>query len=102
MYLIYEKLLLSHACHWSSSYTKIISESPFKWNYIFTCRRVLHRDLKSRNIFLKDNQIKIGDFGISKILIGTSDKASTFVGTPYYMSPEVLNHEDYDEKCDIW
>ena len=65
-------------------------------------RRVLHRDLKSRNIFLKDNQIKIGDFGISRILIGTTDKASTFVGTPYYMSPEVLNHEEYDEKCDIW
>ena len=34
--------------------------------------------------------------------MGTYDKANTFVGTPYYMSPEVLNHEDYDEKCDIW
>uniref|UniRef100_H2YAH1 non-specific serine/threonine protein kinase n=1 Tax=Ciona savignyi TaxID=51511 RepID=H2YAH1_CIOSA len=64
--------------------------------------RVLHRDLKSRNIFLKNNQIKIGDFGISRILLGESDKASTFVGTPYYMSPEVLKHERYDEKCDIW
>ncbi|XP_002130578.2 serine/threonine-protein kinase Nek11-like isoform X1 [Ciona intestinalis] len=64
--------------------------------------RVLHRDLKSRNIFLKNNQIKIGDFGISRILMGESDKASTFVGTPYYMSPEVLKHEKYDEKCDIW
>jgi len=65
-------------------------------------RRVLHRDLKTRNIFLRNNEIKIGDFGISRILLGTYDKASTFVGTPYYMSPEVLNHEDYDEKCDIW
>jgi len=65
-------------------------------------KRILHRDLKTRNIFLKNNKIKIGDFGISKILMGTYDKANTFVGTPYYMSPEVLNHEDYDEKCDIW
>ena len=69
---------------------------------LFYSRRVLHRDLKTRNIFLKDNQIKIGDFGISRVLMGGSDRASTFVGTPYYMSPEVLKHEQYDEKCDIW
>ncbi|CAK8677291.1 unnamed protein product [Clavelina lepadiformis] len=65
-------------------------------------RRILHRDLKSRNVFLKDNRVKIGDFGISRILVGASDKASTFVGTPYYMSPEVLKHEQYDAKCDVW
>nr|XP_039251160.1 serine/threonine-protein kinase Nek11-like [Styela clava] len=65
-------------------------------------RRILHRDLKTKNIFLKGNKVKVGDFGISRILMGTSDMASTFVGTPYYMSPEVLKHEHYDEKCDIW
>ncbi len=51
-------------------------------------RRVLHRDLKARNVFLKNESIKIGDFGISKILNGTMDMAQTFTGTPYYMSPE--------------
>lgn len=65
-------------------------------------KRILHRDLKTKNIFLKGNKVKVGDFGISRILMGTSDMASTFVGTPYYMSPEVLKHEHYDEKCDIW
>lgn len=45
--------------------------------------RVLHRDLKARNIFLKSNKIKIGDFGISRILVGTMDVATTFTGTPY-------------------
>jgi len=45
--------------------------------------RILHRDLKARNIFLKSNQIKIGDFGISRILVGTMDVATTFTGTPY-------------------
>lgn len=65
-------------------------------------RRVLHRDLKTRNIFLKKNFVKIGDFGISRILMGTSDLASTFTGTPYYMSPEVLKHEGYNSKSDVW
>ena len=44
--------------------------------------RVLHRDLKARNIFLKSNRVKIGDFGISRILVGTMDVATTFTGTP--------------------
>mgnify|MGYP002378797307 FL=1 len=44
--------------------------------------RILHRDLKARNIFLKSNQVKIGDFGISRILVGTMDVANTFTGTP--------------------
>lgn len=65
-------------------------------------KRVLHRDLKTRNIFLKNNLIKLGDFGISRILMGTSDMATTFTGTPYYMSPEVLKHEGYKYKSDIW
>ncbi|XP_031552591.1 serine/threonine-protein kinase Nek11-like [Actinia tenebrosa] len=65
-------------------------------------KRVLHRDLKTRNIFLKNNMIKLGDFGISRILMGTSDMATTFTGTPYYMSPEVLKHEAYNHKSDIW
>ncbi|XP_033754319.1 serine/threonine-protein kinase Nek11-like isoform X1 [Pecten maximus] len=70
-------------------------------HYMHT-RRVLHRDLKTRNIFIKKNMIKIGDFGISRILMGTTDLASTFTGTPYYMSPEVLKHEGYNSKSDIW
>jgi NIMA (never in mitosis gene a)-related kinase len=49
-------------------------------------KNVLHRDLKSANVFLTSNKtLKIGDFGISKVLDNTS--AKTFVGTPYYLSP---------------
>lgn len=65
-------------------------------------QHILHRDLKAKNIFLKANCVKLGDFGISKILMGTSDMASTFVGTPYYMSPEVIKHDKYHDKSDIW
>ncbi|XP_026861106.1 serine/threonine-protein kinase Nek11 [Electrophorus electricus] len=65
-------------------------------------RRILHRDLKSKNVFLKKNVVKIGDFGVSCLLMGSCDLATTFTGTPYYMSPEALSHRGYDSKSDIW
>ncbi|MCL4159842.1 UNVERIFIED_CONTAM: hypothetical protein GTU68_035695, partial [Idotea baltica] len=64
-------------------------------------KSVLHRDLKAANIFLTSNKfVKIGDFGISKVLDSTS--AKTFVGTPYYLSPEVCSNKKYDFKSDLW
>ncbi|XP_027131142.1 serine/threonine-protein kinase Nek11 isoform X2 [Larimichthys crocea] len=65
-------------------------------------RRILHRDLKAKNVFLKRNLVKIGDFGVSCLLMGSCDLATTFTGTPYYMSPEVLTQQGYDCKSDIW
>ncbi|XP_045394599.1 serine/threonine-protein kinase Nek11 isoform X5 [Lemur catta] len=65
-------------------------------------RRILHRDLKSKNIFLKSNLLKIGDFGVSRLLMGSCDLATTLTGTPHYMSPEALKHQGYDTKSDIW
>ncbi|XP_075601784.1 serine/threonine-protein kinase Nek11 isoform X2 [Balearica regulorum gibbericeps] len=67
-----------------------------------TVRRILHRDLKAKNIFLKNNLLKIGDFGVSCLLMGSCDLATTFTGTPYYMSPEALKHQGYNTKSDIW
>ncbi|NWQ77040.1 NEK11 kinase, partial [Columbina picui] len=65
-------------------------------------RRILHRDLKAKNIFLKNNLLKIGDFGVSRLFFCSCDLASTFTGTPYYMSPEALKHQGYNTKSDIW
>jgi len=45
---------------------------------------------------------KLGDFGISKVLGGTRDKASTILGTPNYLAPEILYSKPYNTKTDIW
>jgi serine/threonine protein kinase len=65
-------------------------------------RRILHRDLKSQNIFLKNSKVKVGDFGISKVLDDTKDFANTIIGTPYYMAPEIFQSKPYKYKSDIW
>ena len=64
---------------------------------------ILHRDLKAANVFLTSrNLIKVGDFGISKILERNDGLASTTIGTPYYLAPEVINGEPYGLKADVW
>ena len=65
--------------------------------------KILHRDIKSSNIFLgSSNCLKLGDFGIAKTLKGTLDAATTVVGTPYYISPEVYLNKPYTLKSDVW
>ncbi|TCD61510.1 G2-specific serine/threonine protein kinase [Steccherinum ochraceum] len=64
--------------------------------------QILHRDLKPDNVFLDEsNTVKLGDFGLSKAL-GQTTFANTYVGTPYYMSPELMQEKAYDSKSDIW
>lgn len=66
-------------------------------------RKVLHRDLKTQNVFVTARDgLTLGDFGVSKVLAGTHQLASTAVGTPYYLSPEICENKPYDHKSDVW
>lgn len=64
---------------------------------------ILHRDLKAANVFLCSNTfVKLGDLGVAKVLKHDQALASTQVGTPYYVAPEVWRNKAYNSKCDMW
>ena len=66
-------------------------------------KHIIHRDIKPHNIFLtKKGFIKLGDFGVSKTLNNTLEKAKTFVGTSYYLPPEIINGKKYSYMADMW
>ena len=71
--------------------------------------RVLHRDLKTANIFLTEVDgprggldVRLGDFGISRLLSSQTSLAASCVGTPYYLSPELVAGHGYDDRADLW
>ncbi len=64
---------------------------------------ILHRDIKPANVFLdRDDNAKLGDFGLARSLDSMSKFAYTNVGTPFYMAPEQTNSKKYDERADVW
>ncbi|XP_051939104.1 serine/threonine-protein kinase Nek5-like isoform X4 [Hippocampus zosterae] len=67
-------------------------------------KKILHRDIKSQNIFLSERgvKVKLGDFGIARMLTHTLELARTCVGTPHYLSPEICESRPYNNKTDIW
>ena len=64
---------------------------------------IIHRDIKVANVFLDENdRIYLGDFGICKVLNMEQHLTDTQIGTPYYMSPEIVRRKTYSKKIDIW
>uniref|UniRef100_A0A0L0NVU6 non-specific serine/threonine protein kinase n=1 Tax=Candidozyma auris TaxID=498019 RepID=A0A0L0NVU6_CANAR len=100
-------LLALHRCHYGIDAKKVdlfrgSDNSPEP--QVDSETVIIHRDIKPDNIFMLDSgkTIKLGDFGLAKMLTSQNDFAKTYVGTPYYMSPEVLMDNPYSPVCDIW
>ena len=65
--------------------------------------KILHRDVTAKNVFMSgEGDVKLGDFGISKQLSTQTNLASTVIGTPNYLSPEIWQGRAYDAKSDVW
>lgn len=73
--------------------------------YLHEEKNIIHRDLKPDNILIINNQIKLGDFGISKTMTGKNtnmNKNAKQYGTPDYQAPEIFQSKTYNKKVDIW
>ena len=86
----------------SEDYTRTLMQQSLRALKHLHDMGVVHRDLKPENILLDANfDVKLIDFGMSKILQNENALMDTKLGTPYYVSPEVLQGK-YDKSCDMW
>ncbi|KAF5841905.1 mitogen activated protein kinase [Dunaliella salina] len=95
-------LTASHAHMPEQAIAYVCGEALKGLAYLHSLGKV-HRDIKCGNILLTESGgIKLADFGVSAQLTATLSKAQTFIGTPHWMAPEVIQESRYDGKVDVW
>eukprot|EP00930_Biecheleria_cincta_P041594 TRINITY_DN28533_c1_g1_i1.p1 TRINITY_DN28533_c1_g1~~TRINITY_DN28533_c1_g1_i1.p1 ORF type:complete len:578 (-),score=67.64 TRINITY_DN28533_c1_g1_i1:433-2136(-) len=79
-----------------------VTQTTLALKYMHGCS-VLHRDMKSQNLFLtKNDQLLVGDFGISKVVESSSEVDKSTLGSPYYLAPEICKKSLFGGASDMW